>query len=249
MKVLIIEADMVAFDKLVNTLATIDPLIEVMGTTEGVAQTLRWLQHNALPDLIFMDVFFHDGSAFDLLSQIEDVPVIFTTTSRQYAIKAFKVNCVDYLLKPLQQEMVVNALMKFQKRKSCHCAMDMKNQGHEHANKFNRVILVSCDKDLLPVSVDEVAYFYNTDSATTLAMKNGTHYLLGTRLKEVFSLLDPLKFMRVNRQFVVGRKSVRDITMLVDGRMKVNLNVSSPEKIIVSRSLTSDFKRWLVQDK
>ena len=193
MRILIVEDETAAYENLADMLVTIDPTIEIMGNTESVRQTVRWLQANPRPDLIFMDIHLSDGSAFAIFDQIEvEVPIIFTTAYDQYAIDAFKVNSIDYILKPIKPEELKRALDKF--------------------SRWNH-------QDII-------------------------HYL--SQLEQIISSLSPADFIRANKQFIISRDSVKDITIWFDSRLLVTLDIEVPERIYISKNKASEFKSWIV---
>ena len=249
MKVLIVEDESAAFDNLVSILASIDPMIEIVGNTEGVGQTIRWLQNNPKPDLIFMDIHLSDGSAFAIFTQMEiEVPIIFTTAYDQYAIDAFKVNSIDYLLKPINPKEVEAALQKFKKWGQTDVSQYLEQLSKlkvaTTTNYRDKLIIQYRDK-LLPVSITEVAYFYYTDHKTSVMLMNGKSYPLHSALDAIYATLNPTEFIRANRQFIINREGVRDISVWFDGRLRVNMKVEIPEPLFVSKNRAYEFKQWM----
>jgi DNA-binding LytR/AlgR family response regulator len=249
MKVLIVEDESAAFDNLVSILASIDPMIEIVGNTEGVGQTIRWLQNNPKPDLIFMDIHLSDGSAFAIFTQMEiEVPIIFTTAYDQYAIGAFKVNSIDYLLKPINPKEVEAALQKFKKWGQTDVSQYLEQLSKlkvaTTTNYRDKLIIQYRDK-LLPVSITEVAYFYYTDHKTSVMLMNGKSYPLHSALDAIYATLNPTEFIRANRQFIINREGVRDISVWFDGRLRVNMKVEIPEPLFVSKNRAYEFKQWM----
>lgn len=192
MRILIVEDETAAYENLADMLVTIDPTLEIMGNTESVQQTVRWLQANPRPDLIFMDIHLSDGSAFAIFDQIEvEAPIIFTTAYDQYAIDAFK------------------------------------------------------DK-LLPISLKDVSCFYTADKNTYVYLKSGNSYPYAKTLEQIISSLSPADFIRANKQFIISRDSVKDITIWFDSRLLVTLDIEVPERIYISKNKASEFKSWIV---
>ncbi len=249
MNVLIVEDETAAFDNLASILASIDPSIEIVGNTEGVEQTVRWLKNNQKPDLIFMDIHLSDGSAFAIFSQMEvEVPIIFTTAYDQYAINAFKVNSIDYLLKPINPEDVEAALQKFQKwgQNDVNKYLDKLTRIHLTAtNNYRDKLIVQYRDTLLPIPINEVAYFYYTDHKTSVTLMDGRSFPLRSQLDQIYATLNPADFIRANRQFIINREGIKDISVWFDGRLRVNLNVSVAEPIYISKNRASDFKQWI----
>lgn len=249
MKVLIVEDEIAAYDNLVSILASIDPMIEIMGYTEGVGQTIRWLKSHPKPDLIFMDIHLSDGSAFAIFSQIEvEVPIIFTTAYDEYAIDAFKVNSIDYLLKPINPKDMEASLEKFRKWgvKDVYQYLAQLTQLKVApvTNYRDKIILQYRDK-LLPVPITEVAYFYYTDHKTSVTLMDGKSYPLRSQLEQIYATLNPADFIRANRQFIINREGVKDISVWYDGRLRVNMKTEVPELIYISKNRASEFKLWM----
>lgn len=249
MKVLIVEDESAAFDNLVNILASIDPMIEVMGNTEGVGQTIRWLQNNPKPDLIFMDIHLSDGSAFAIFTQMEvDIPIIFTTAYDQYAIDAFKVNSIDYLLKPINPKEVEAALQKLKKWGQTDVSQYLEQLSKlkvATASNYRDKYIVPYRDKLLPIPMTEVAYFYYTDHKTSVTLMDGKTYPIRNPLEQIFSTLNPADFIRANRQFIINREGVKDISVWFDGRLRVNMKVEVPEPVYISKNRASEFRQWM----
>jgi len=249
MKVLIVEDEAAAYDNLVSILAGIDPLIEVTGYAEGVEQTVRWLKNNPKPDLIFMDIHLSDGSAFAIFSQIEvDVPIIFTTAYDQYAIEAFKVNSVDYLLKPINPKDVEAALQKFQKWGQNDISKYLEKIAQlkvSPVGNYRDKLIVQYRDTLLPVSIKEVAFFYYTDHKTSVTLMDGRTFPLRNQLEQIYATLNPADFIRANRQFIINSDGVKDISVWFDGRLRVNMKVDTPEPVYISKNRAAEFKQWM----
>ncbi|MFZ2339789.1 MAG: LytTR family DNA-binding domain-containing protein [Bacteroidales bacterium] len=199
MRILIVEDETAACENLAVILKEIEPEIQIAGCTESITQTVRWLKNNELPDLILMDIHLSDGSAFSVFDKLTiETPVIFTTAFDQYAIEAFRVNSIDYLLQP--------------------------------------------------VGIEEVSCFYTTDKNTRVCLKNGSWYSYPGTLDQIESTLNPAEFIRANKQFIVARNSVRNLTIWFDSRLLVTLDVETPERIYVSKNRAAGFKAWIVRN-
>ena len=248
MKVLIVEDETVAYENLAQMIRSCDPEIEIVANTEGVEQTVRWLQSNVHPDLIFMDIHLSDGSAFNIFELMEvNVPIIFTTAYDQYAIDAFKVNSVDYLLKPVKPEALAEALAKFRRFSQSDVKMYLERlmELRPEAHYPNRMLLRLKDK-LIPIAVENVAFVYTADRTTQVYMNDGMCYTSEKSMEQIASQLDPKQFMRVNKQFLLARQSVKEITIWFDNRLRVSLTVATPEDIYISKNKSSEFKAWLI---
>ena len=248
MKVLIVEDETVAYENLAQMIRSCDPDIEIVANTEGVEQTVRWLQSNVHPDLIFMDIHLSDGSAFNIFELMEvDVPIIFTTAYDQYAIDAFKVNSVDYLLKPVKPEALAEALAKFRRFSQSDVKMYLERlmEQRSEARYPERMLLRLKDK-LIPIAVENVAFVYTADRTTQVYMNDGMCYTSEKSMEQIASQLDPKQFMRVNKQFLLARDSVKEITIWFDNRLRVSLTVATPEDVYISKNKSSEFKAWLI---
>ena len=249
MRVLIVEDEAAAFDNLVSILAGIDPMIDIAGNTEGVLQTVRWLKNNDKPDLIFMDIHLSDGSAFAIFGQTEvDVPIIFTTAYDQYAIDAFKVNSIDYLLKPIDPKDVEAALRKFQRLSQSDISRYMDKLAQlslAPAGRYRDKLIVQYRDTLLPVPITDVAFFYYTDHKTSVTLADGRSFVLRMQLEQIYATLNPADFIRANRQYIISREGVHDISVWFDGRLRVNMKVEVPEPIYISKNRSVEFRQWM----
>lgn len=250
MRVLIVEDETAAYENLVDILKEVSYDIHVAGNTESVTQTIHWLQTNPSPDLIFMDIHLSDGSAFSIFDKMQlETPIIFTTAYDRYAIDAFKVNSVDYLLKPVKVEDVKHALDKYSKfsHQDVLRYLTQLTQLVPKPKYKDRLLIPYKDK-LLPVSVKDVACFYTAGKTTSIYLKNGNQYPLSKTLEQIMSSLNPADFIRANKQFILARDSVTNITIWFDSRLLVTLDVEVPERIYISKNKASEFKAWVVNN-
>lgn len=252
MKILIVEDETAAYENLVEILRSIDSSIEVMGNTESVEQTVYWLATNRpSADLILMDINLSDGLAFSIFDRMDiDIPIIFTTAYDQYAIDAFKVNSVDYLLKPIKVDDLRRALEKFGRLSHSdllHYLAQM-SQLLPKVEYCDRILVAVNDK-LLPVNVCDVACFYSSSKSTRIYMRDGSSVPYTKSLEQILSTLNPTDFIRANKQFIVSRSSVGDITIWFDNRLLIELDIDAPERIYVSKNRATEFKSWIVKGK
>ncbi len=250
MKVLIVEDETSASENLTDILKDIDPSIEIMGYTESVQQTVRWLSAGNKPDLIFMDIHLSDGSSFAVFDKISvEIPIVFTTAYDEYAIDAFKVNSIDYLLKPVKQSDLERALDKFSRlsRNDTDRYIEMMKELASTRGSYKSRLLVPVKDRLVPVQVSDVSCFYTADEATTIYLKNGQSYPCGWTLNQIMGSLDPNEFVRANKQFILSRSSIRNITIWFDSRLKIDIDIDVPERIYVSKNKAAEFKAWIVK--
>jgi two-component system, LytTR family, response regulator LytT len=250
MRILIVEDETAAYENLVDIISEIDPSVQIAGNTESVTQTITWLQSNQLPDLILMDIHLSDGSAFTIFDTIKlEIPVIFTTAYDEYAIKAFKVNSIDYLLKPIKVEEMKCALEKFRRltREDIFKYLAQLNQ-FAPMPKYKDKLLIPIKDRLQPVDLDEVSFFYTTEKNTRIFLKNGTCYSYSKTLDQIETSLNPSDFIRANKQFIISRNSVKDITIWFDNRLLITVDIDPPERIYISKNKAAQFKAWIVND-
>lgn len=248
MKVLIVEDETAAFESLVEILKEIDSTIEVLANCESVGQTVKWLKNNPEPDLILMDIHLSDGSSFLIFEHIEvETPIIFTTAYDEYAIDAFKQNSVDYLLKPIKQEELKRALDKF-KKLSQNDVVEYLSRLTQLAPKkqYKEKILIPIKDKLLPVDLQDISCFYTTDKNTEVYLRDGRSFPYSSTLEQIFQTLNPNDFYRGNKQFIIARDSVKDLTIWFDNRLLVTLDIEVPERIYISKNKAADFKNWIV---
>ena len=247
MKVLIVEDETAAYDNLVEILAQLDPLIEVVGNTESVNQTVRWLEREPAPELIFMDINLSDGSAFAIFDRMKvTTPIVFVTAYDQFAIDAFKVNSIDYLLKPVNPEDVAAALEKFKQWGNRDVLQYISRLSSLSVSSMyrDRVIVQVRDR-LLPIRVEEVAYFYSTNRRNVLVTGDGLEYPSKLALDQMMASLNPVHFIRANKQFILNRDFIKEIVIWFDNRLKVNMTVEVPEPIFISKNKAVEFKKWV----
>ena len=250
MRVLIVEDETAAYENLVEILLLLDPGIVIAGNTEGVGQTIRWLKTNPLPDLILMDINLSDGSAFSIFDSIMvEIPIIFITAYDEYAIEAFKVNSIDYLLKPVKLMDLKRALDKF-KKWTKQDVMKYISQLTQFAPspRYKDKLLVPVNDKLVPVDLSEISFFYTTEKNTRIYVRNGKIYSYSKTLEQIEGSLNPADFIRANKQFILSRNSVKNITIWFDSRLLITVDVEPPERIYISKNKAAEFKAWIVRD-
>lgn len=197
-----------------------------------------------------MDIHLADGSAFEIFEHTDiTCPIIFTTAYDEYALRAFKVNSIDYLLKPIGEEEMRAALAKLKQLRTVRPAEPdlrtlMRTLKREENYKTHLLVPVKGDK-LLPLAVNTVCCFYITDGIVKAVTMQGGEYVINRTLDELADCLEPKRFFRANRQYLVAREAVKDISLWFNKRVIVNLQVATPEKIVVSKNRVGEFKEWL----
>jgi two-component system response regulator LytT len=234
----------------VDILARVDPEIKVVGNTESIRQTIRWLKTNKVPDLILMDIHLSDGSAFSIFNSVNiETPIIFITAYDEYAIEAFKVNSIDYLLKPIKEADMKRALDKFRKLTRHDILKYLSQMTHISAfPKYTDKILIPFRDKLQPVDLNEISCFYTTDKNTSVFLKNGQSYPYSRSLEQIAASLNPVDFIRANKQFIIARSSVKNITIWFDSRLLITIDIEPPERIYISKNRAAEFKAWMVSE-
>lgn len=248
MKVLIFEDEALTAERLINLLKKHDPGIEVLGVLQTVKSGIKWFKTNSLPDLVFMDIHLADGSGFEILSNIKvDVPVIFTTAYDKYAIQAFKVNSIDYLLKPIDFNELKNAISKFNSLigKPQLNGDTFKYFIDKMANPYKQRFLIKSGDIMKFVNTTDIAYFVFDEDYVYAYKTDSKHYIIDDSIEKLEKLLNPNDFFRINRKMIISLQSIVDIHKYFNGRVKLKLKPDIQFDAIVSREKTSDFKKWL----
>ncbi len=248
MKAIIVEDEVLAARNLKSILTEIGT-IQIVTILDSIVETVDWFSVNPQPDLLFLDIHLADGSAFEIFDRTEiRCPVIFTTAYDEYALKAFKVNSVDYLLKPIDAGDVRRALKKLEGlsvTNSMQEALQNLMASFRKASIYKTHFLIPVKGDkLLPVQTNDLACFF-IDSGIIKALANdGKTYRFENTLDELMEMLDPNDFFRANRQYIISRNAIKDIDIWFNSRLSVNLKVTVPEKILISKARIPEFKNW-----
>ncbi len=254
MKVLIIEDEMSASKRLENMLKKIDPKIEILAMLDSVDDAVNWLNNNREPDIIFADIQLSDGVCFDIFKHVQiKSAVIFTTAYDEYAVEAFKVNSIDYLLKPINPEALSRSIEKFHNLKITYAESDknrfktllsmLDQTGKDYKSRF----LVKTGQNMKIVSTSEVAYFLIDNQLVFLITKQNNRFLIEQTLDELEKRLDPKLFFRINRQMIISLDSVKTIHPYFNSRLKLDIIPDRESEILVSRMKVNDFKKWIEQ--
>lgn len=248
-KVVIVEDETAAAANLRSMLKNINPDVEVLEVLESVEEAVDFFSKSPEADLVLMDIHLADGDSFRIFKSVDiTIPIIFTTAYDEYALEAFKVNSIDYLLKPFKEEDLTRALDKLQRLTATERATATQRVETMVASADSdtlRTILVRFKDKLIPISMDDVAYFYTFSERVTLTTLDGITYPVDKTLETLIHQLDTHNFFRANRQFIVSRKAVKDIAVWFGSRLALNLQIETPERIIISKARVPEFKRWL----
>lgn len=257
MRILIVEDEELAVKKLQKTLAAVDATASVIGVTDSIKATVDWLQTNSQPDLILMDIELADGQSFEVFNLTEvKSPVIFTTSYDEYALKAFKVNSVDYLLKPIQKEELQAALQKYRHLHATAKAPDGKSdmnleslvrelQQKLQPKEFRKRFLVKHAQKLVSVEIDEIAYFYSDGRLNFFKTTDNKKYVVDYTMDELEDMLDPEKYFRISRSFYVSVSSIDKIDDYFGNRLILQLKPAVDKEALVSREKVTEFKKWM----
>jgi DNA-binding LytR/AlgR family response regulator len=249
MNILIVENEIPAADKLVRALKKIDKSITVMGVVETVEETINWLQEKPQPDLILMDIQLGDGLCFEIFETINvEIPVIFTTAYDEYTLKAFKVNSVDYLLKPIDEELLKSALGKFKKLYADKDPFkrDFKQLLYEFRNQYKSRFLIKIGDKYRSVLAGEISHFHICERSVFLNDNQGKDNDVDYSLEQLQSMLDPRKFFRINRECIVNIDAIALMHSYSSSRLQLNLkNKEKSDLFVVSRDKVAEFKRWI----
>ncbi len=254
MNILIVEDETAASENLIEMLAELDTTINIVAVKESVQQTVAWLKTNDAPDLILMDIHLSDASAFCIFDQTEVTsPIIFTTAYDEYAIDAFKVNSIDYLLKPVKMTDLKRALDKYRKLNKTDISDYIERMLAlvPHApsvETYKQSLLVPvCDK-LIPVSLNDVACIHSTDRNTHLILKNGKSLQYNKSLDQIMSGLNSKEFFRANKQYIVSKSMVKELVIWFDSRLLVRMDIELPEPMYISKNKAAEFKKWITEN-
>jgi DNA-binding LytR/AlgR family response regulator len=250
MKVVIIEDETLASERLKKMVLAYDKDIEIVSQLESVEESVEWFRENTHPDLIFLDIHLEDDLSFAIFEKVDvSSPIIFTTAFDEYAIKAFKLKSIDYLLKPIVQEELNAALKKYRE-------MTAANQPSAELHKLYEMIVkkdagyrerfsIRVGQKIKTFSISDVSYFKSESGFTTACLKDKKNYCLDLSLDALTKEVDPSAFFRVNRQMLVSLGSIRDVHILSSSRLKLDLEPKTSESVLVSIDKVTPFKKWL----
>ncbi|TCI84815.1 LytR/AlgR family response regulator transcription factor [Tenacibaculum sp. M341] len=248
MKTLIIEDEQRAARQLQNLLHKTNFEYQLLDVIDTVEDAVLWFGKNEVPDLVFMDIQLADGLSFEIFQKIEvNAPIIFTTAFDQYAIQAFKVNSVDYLLKPIQQEDLQIALRKFKKSNNANTvdpSILRELLASMQTPQKRTGILVKEGSGFVQIRIAELLYIYSQDSIT-FGVTHNKRYIIDETVDQLFNSLDDHKFYRINRGQIVAKLSIQKIEPYFNHRVKLVVENPRDQEFIVSRQKTSDFKEWM----
>lgn len=242
MKVFIAEDEKPAMDRLEKMMKDIDPSVTIIGRAAGVQEAVRWFKSHSHPDLAFFDIQLSDGSSFEIFNETQlRIPVIFTTAYDDYAVKAFKVNSIDYLLKPVKQEELAAAINKFKALHKVSVAPHTIPATQKKQSRF----MVKFGQVIKTVVADQCAYFFSENKNTWLRTFGNETFALDSSLDEIEKMLDPETYFRINRKVIVSIRAIDKMMVWTKGRVKLMLKPAFEEDTVVSSERSAAFKVWL----
>ncbi len=250
MRVLIIEDEPQAATRLSRLVAALQPDWEIADTLDSVKRSVDWLSKNGC-DLILMDIQLADGLSFEIFDRIVvTAPVIFTTAYNEYALKAFKVNSIDYLLKPVDQAELQAALNKYHSLTLTAYGSEKMMESIRYAmqmltKKYKERFVIKVGEHLKSVEVGEILFFFSLEKTTFAQTMDGRKHILDFTLDQLDGLLDPSRFFRINRKYIVSVTAIKDMISYTNSRLKLVLKTSDDEDVIVARERVQEFKNWL----
>lgn len=252
MNVVIIEDEHLTAQRIATLLREIDPGIEIRAVIDSVKRSVEWFSANEKPDLVFMDIQLADGLSFDIFDHVRiEAPVIFITAFQEYAIRAFKVNSVDYLLKPLSEEDLQRALEKYRRYYDQEISIpaiggDLLQSIRDMISRpFKSRFMVRVGDHIRTLESDDILYFYSLQKGTYLHSTDKHNYVVDYTLGKLEELLDPRVFHRINRRYLISHRAIKDVITLSGSKLKVELLHSEDGEIYISRDRLVSFKEWL----
>lgn len=250
MNILIIEDEEPAVQRLKKILLEIEPESKILDVLVSVRSAIKWFKTHAAPDIILLDINLADGSSFEIFSVINvESPIIFITAFDEFAIQAFKLNSVEYLLKPVKKEELVAAINKYKKLHSSNSAMpDLKmliDTIQKKQEPFKKRFLIRYGEHIKAIDTEQVSYFYTEEKINFLKTKDDHTYPVEYNLDKLETMLDPDRFFRINRQFIISIDSIVEMFSFSKSRVKVNLKPAIKMDTVVSTERSPHFKEWL----
>ena len=252
MEVLIIEDEQLGAEKLSRLLTSIDDSIRIAGNTRSIKSSVEWLLQHEHPDIILMDIELTDGQSFEILNHVAiKSMVIFTTSYDEYALQAFKVNSVDYLLKPIKRRELKNALDKYHQWQQRFSASTLNVEQliqelkQQQPKTWRSRFLVKQGQKLLSVEINEIAYFYADGRVCFFITWSRQKYIVDYTIEELEQMLDPQQFYRANRAFILNIKAIAQIHNYFNGKLKLQLQPDIDREVLISREKATEFKEWM----
>ncbi|MDR1227102.1 MAG: LytTR family DNA-binding domain-containing protein [Prevotellaceae bacterium] len=251
MKALIIEDEAVAAQALQSLVKEVITEVEILAVLQSIDESAEWFKSHAMPDLVFMDIHLADGSSFAIFEEVKIAcPIIFTTAYDEYALKAFEVNSIDYLLKPICKSDLERAIGKYKSfsarpDENSDIIVRLLASVKQNTHSYKSYFLVAEKDKLIPLNTADIACVYINTGMVKAITRGGKIFYLDQTLDELMQHLNPEKFFRANRQYIISREAVKDMSTWFGSKLSVNLKVSTPDRILVSKAKVSEFKTWM----
>lgn len=249
MLALIVEDERLSADRLKSQIQRLAPNLEILDILDSVESAADWFRDNSHPDVLFLDIQLNDGTGFDLLNKLKvNFPIIFTTAYDQYAIKAFKFNGADYLLKPVSDDELKAAIEKVQSMHNVEEHVVEQQYGQIQkiiSGDFKKRFLIKIGERFQSIGIADVAFFQYSESMCYVVTTDGKKYPVDYTMDQLEGLVNPLEFFRINRQYFVSLGSIAEIHSYFNSRLLLKLNPDQPSEVIVSRDRVADFKYWM----
>jgi DNA-binding LytR/AlgR family response regulator len=249
MKIVIIEDEQFAARRLESMIHSYDSSIIILAKLESVEESVEWFKTNPQPDLIFLDIHLEDDISFAIFDKVQVTsPIIFTTAFDEYAIRAFKLNSIDYLLKPIDQEQLNNAISKYKAWNGKQQGVDLSKLYELISKKeitYRERFSVAFGQKIKSFELAEIAYFYSKEGLTFAVLTDLKHYPVDYSLDNLLEELNPKDFFRINRQYLVKHSSIKQVHVFPKSHLKLELSPKPKEDIFVSIDKVTSFKKWL----
>ncbi|OYU95402.1 MAG: DNA-binding response regulator [Bacteroidetes bacterium B1(2017)] len=250
MRIIIVEDELPAFNRIKKLILEIHPDTEILGHADSITSAVSLF--NTYPDveLALLDIELADGQSFEIFNQVKvTCPIIFTTAYDEFALKAFKVNSIDYLLKPIDPNELKQALDKFKQLQNKKADIDLNQllRAFQPAatSAYKQRFLVKLGQKLISIAAQDIAYFMAADKVVYLVAKDQRKFIVDHSIEELANLMNPTSFYHLNRQFLANLDSIESVSSYFNGKLKISLRPSVAEEVLVSREKASDFKLWL----
>jgi len=250
MKAIIIEDEVIAAKELQSLIIETDSGIDILSILQSIDESVEWFRSHPMPDIVFMDIHLADGSSFSIFEEVNiSCPVVFTTAYDEYALKAFEVNSIDYLLKPINKKDLERAISKFKNLKvnpeDNVALLNKLIEGIKQTRTDYKKYFLVPEKDrLIPLVVNDIAYIYIDSGIVKAITSNNKTFYLDQTLDDIGLQLDPARFFRANRQFIVSKLAIKDMSFWFGGKLSLNLSMPVPERIFISKAKVAEFKKW-----
>ncbi len=252
MNAIIVEDEAIAVKNLQAILMEVAPEIKVVEVLDSVKSSVDYFLHHPIPDLVFMDIQLSDGQSFHIFKSVEiTCPVIFTTAYDNFALEAFKVNSIDYVLKPIDPDAIARALDKLRKLTRAEQVANIRRTQETLAQKttYLQTLLVSYADKFVPIPTRQVAFFYIENEKVSLTTFEGKEWGVDITLDSLMQKLNPAQFFRANRQFIISHTAVKEVVVWFGNRLAVTLHVPAKERILISKARVGVFKKWLTHNQ